>query len=128
MLFKLDRSACTPVHPPDRRSLATLDCTPPDREKGSPTAVRYWLEPNSSALNQDFDELAAESAPSPCPGTTLLRPHWASTFYQGGLHVCGTREGSPAAIWSRDDALILGEARGPNINDVNNWFKYSFYK
>jgi hypothetical protein len=129
LLFKLDQSACTPVHPPTGRSLSTLDCTVPDRENGSPTAVRYRLEPDSGAVQQDFDDLAAELRFTLCPFATLERPHWSSTFYPpGGWRTCGTRGDTPTEIWTRDDAPIVGEAWGPNLHDVDDWFKYTFYK
>lgn len=121
--------SCKPVNPPVENALSTLDCTG-NSEPGGPTSSRYSLFANANALARQFQLTINEDSALPCPGDSGATPgtwHYNSTPNQtAGSVACGTYQGTPEVVWTNEPQLVLGDAQGPNLDAVHQWWlKYA---
>jgi serine/threonine-protein kinase len=121
--------SCKPVNPPVENALSTLDCTG-NSEPGGPTSSRYSLFANTNALARQFQLTVNEDTALPCPGDSGATPgtwHYNSTPNQtAGSVACGTYQGTPEVVWTNEPQLVLGDAQGPNLDAVHQWWlKYA---
>ena len=125
-----DDGVCQPVHPPATGSLATVDCGAAS-PAGGPTNARYSLFADQAALDKAFDEsIAMDSEMVQCPGSGTDSPttwHFTDTPEKiEGRIACGTYNTSPDVSWTKNADLLLGDAQGPNLDDLHNWWlKYA---
>ncbi len=121
-----DAGVCQPAHPPATGALATVDCgqAGPD---GGPANARYSLFADQPTLDKAFDDaIAVNSELVRCPGSNSDSPttwHFTDTPEKiEGRIACGTYSDSPAVSWTKNTDLILGDAQGPNLEDLHNWW------
>ncbi|SDE45405.1 serine/threonine-protein kinase [Mycolicibacterium neoaurum] len=117
---------CQPVRPPVTGALATADCGQSDLP-GGPATSRYSLFGDQGALRSHFEDAIAEASDLfPCPASDLDSPTtWHYTETPGtveGSIACGIYEGGPDLTWTKNDGLILGNAQGPTIEDLHQWW------
>jgi serine/threonine kinase PknH len=119
-------TACEPVHPPASGALATVDCGR-NTEPGGPEKARYSLFGDLAALNAQFDaSIKLDSELLQCPGNTLKSP--TTWHYQNapdkpaGQIACGTYEGGPDVTWTKEAELLYGDAQGPNLDQLHQWW------
>jgi serine/threonine-protein kinase len=118
--------ACKPVLPPSTGALATVDCGPPTIPSG-PLSSRYSLFADQATLDSHFqDGLKAYDQLQKCPGSDLDSPttwHYNATADQlAGQVACGTYKGNGDVFWSNNKDLLLGDAQGPNLEDLHKWW------
>lgn len=121
-----DAGVCQAVDPPVPGALATVDCGPSSLP-GGPVASRYSTFPDQGALRANFDEAIGETAAlMPCPNSTMDSPttwHYTDTPQKAeGSIACGTYNDSPDLTWTKNDGLLLGNAQGPNIDELHQWW------
>jgi serine/threonine-protein kinase len=119
-------AACKPVLPPSTGALATVDCGPPTTP-GGPLSSRYSLFADQATLDSRFqDGLKAYDQLQKCPGSELDSPttwHYNATADQvAGQVACGTYKGNGDVFWSNNKDLLLGDAQGPNLEDLHKWW------
>jgi serine/threonine-protein kinase len=125
-----DDSTCRPVHPPATGALATVDCTQ-SLVDGGPANARLSLFADQATLDTHFDVAIKEnSALIQCPGSGVDSPttwHYTETPDDvEGRIACGTYHDGPDLVWSKNSDLLLGDAQGPNMDDLHNWWlKYT---
>jgi hypothetical protein len=122
-------SSCTPVNPPVDGALSTLDCTG-NSEPGGPTSSRYSLFADASTLARQFQLTVNEDSAATCPGDSDATPgtwHYNATpDKRAGSVACGTYKGTPDVMWTNDSQLVLGDAEGPDLAAVHQWWvKYA---
>ncbi len=117
--------SCTPVSPPVENALSTLDCSG-NSEPGGPTNSRYSLFASPNALARNFQLLVNEDSAVPCPGDSGDTPgtwHYNATPDEtAGSIACGTYKDKPDVIWTKDADLLLGDAQGPDLVAVHDWW------
>lgn len=118
--------ACEPVRPPAPGALATIDCGK-SLAPGGPTAARYSLFSDRATLANHFDEAIKENSELlRCPGSAVDSPttwHYkASPSRAEGSIACGIYSNNPDVVWTKDSALLLGDAQGPNLEDLHKWW------
>ena len=106
-----------------------MDCDG-NSEPGGPTNSRYSLFADPNALARHFQLSVNEDSAAPCPGDSGATPgtwHYDATPNQtAGSVACGTYKGTPDLIWTNDSQLILGDAEGPDLDAVHQWWlKYA---
>lgn len=121
-----DSSNCEPVDPPAPTILATVDCTQA-LTPGGPAFTRYSLFEDRGALDAAFEEaIRVNSELVQCPGSGVDSPttwHYTETPDQVvGQIACGTYDGNPDLVWTKDDDLLLADAQGPNLEELHNWW------
>jgi serine/threonine kinase PknH len=121
-----DEGVCQPVHPPAAGALATVDCGPAS-PTGGPTVTRYSLFADQQTLDKNFDEgLKLYDVLMKCPGSDADSPttwHFTDTPDNiEGRIACGTYKGNGDVFWTRNGQLLLGDAQGPNLEDLHNWW------
>jgi serine/threonine kinase PknH len=121
-----DRGVCQAVQPPVSGSLATVDCGPSSMP-GGPVASRYSIFPDQGALRANFDSAIGETAVLlPCPNNTADSPttwHYTDTPQKAeGSIACGTYNDGPDITWTKNDGLLLGNAQGPNMEEMHQWW------
>lgn len=121
-----DPGVCQAVDPPVPGALATVDCGPSSMA-GGPLASRYSTFPDQGALRANFDEAIGETAElMPCPNSTMDSPttwHYTDTPQKAeGSIACGTYNDSPDLTWTKNDGLLLGNAQGPNLDELHQWW------
>ncbi len=120
-----DAGTCKQVDPV-AEALATVDC---DRNSkpGGPEVARYSLFPDQAALDRQFEAAMKEDEKlQNCPGSDTPSPttwHYTSTPEKvEGQVACGTYEGSPDIIWTRNEDLLLADGQGPDMNALHEWW------
>lgn len=122
-----DDGVCEPMHPPATGALATIDCGKAGPDSG-PTNARYSLYADQGALDRAFDETIKLLTTSlRCPGSDLDSPttwnYQATPEEVAGRISCGTyKEMNGDVVWTKNADLLLGDALGPNLDDVYNWW------
>jgi serine/threonine protein kinase len=121
-----DNDACQAVHPPATGALATADCTTPTTP-GGPANARYSLFADQQTLDAHFDGAIKENSELfRCPGSDLDSPttwHYTATPEQvEGQIACGTYNGGPDLVWSKNSDLLLADAQSPNMEDLHKWW------
>ncbi|WP_102145185.1 serine/threonine-protein kinase [Mycobacterium hubeiense] len=122
--------ACKSIRPPAPGALATVDCGK-SSAPGGPAAARYSLFPDLATLANHFNEAIKENSQlQRCPGSAVDSPtswHYNATPTKAeGSIACGTYQGRPDLIWTKDSALLLADAQGPSIDDLHKWWlKYA---
>ena len=122
-------TSCTPVNPPAKEALATVDCGG-NSEPGGPTNSRYSLFPDADTLARHFQLSVNADTLTPCPGDSDATPgtwHYDATPNQtAGSIACGTYKGTPDVVWTKTAQVLLGDAQGPDLNAVHDWWlKYA---
>jgi serine/threonine kinase PknH len=121
-----DEGACEPVHPPVLGALATVDCGKAG-PIGGPTNARYSMFADQATLDGAFDQTITPYSPLlRCPGSDLDSPttwHFTDTpDTVAGRIACGTYNDKPGVTWTKNGDLLLGDALGPNLEDLHNWW------
>ena len=121
-----DDGVCQPVHPPATGALATVDCGAASPQGGPPNA-RYSLFADQAALDKAFDEsVAANSELVQCPDSGVDSPttwHFTETPDKiEGRIACGVFNGNQDVSWTVNADLLIGDAQGPNLVDLHNWW------
>jgi serine/threonine-protein kinase len=121
-----DNDACQAVHPPAPGALATVDCTVPSTP-GGPANARYSVFADQQTLDAHFDGAVKENSELfRCPGSDLDSPttwHYnASPEDVAGQIACGTYDGGPDLVWSKNSDLLLADAQSPNMDDLHKWW------
>jgi serine/threonine kinase PknH len=125
-----DDGVCESVHPPATGALATVDCAQSSIE-GGPANARYSLFADQQTLDAHFDAAIKENAELfQCPGSGVDSPttwHYTESPDQvEGRIACGTYNNGPDVVWSKNSDLVIGDAQGPNMDDLHNWWlKYT---
>ena len=124
-LLPAGTSGCEPVSPPTAGALVTAECAT-SSIPGGPVAQRYSLFADRDTLNGGFQEAMKEdSALVPCPGSAVRSPttwhHTATAQQVEGQIACGTYGGGPDVLWTKDSALLLGDAQGPKLDELHQW-------
>jgi serine/threonine-protein kinase len=124
------QNTCTPL-PPPLSALSYLHCKPPDSINGSPTDSWYFLFDNQKALQDGFEQVYSQDTPMRCTGwseSDPIEPHpWqlpGNPDKDAGSIACGVYQSHYDVIWTKSDSLILGDAQGPNLTDLHNWFRW----
>ncbi len=108
-------------------ALATIDCDK-NSQTGGPDAARYSLFSDKATLDQHFDAAIKEDGEklSSCPGETAPSPttwHYTATpDTVAGQVACGTYQGSPDILWTRNDDLILADGQGTDLAALHQWW------
>jgi serine/threonine-protein kinase len=89
--------------------------------------ARYSLFAHQETLDQHVkDAIAQNSELVRCPGSDLDSPTaWnynANPEEMAGQVACGTYDGGPDDTWTNNADLLLGDAQGPNLEDLHNWW------
>ena len=121
-----DNDACKAAHPPAPGALATVDCTVPSTP-GGPENARYSLFADQQTLDAHFDGAIKENSELfRCPGSDLDSPttwHYNATPEDvAGQIACGTYNGGPDLVWSKNSDLLLADAQSPNMEDLHKWW------
>ncbi len=121
-----DSSNCQPISPPATTALATVDCEQNTNPKG-PAFTRYSLFGDKAALDAAFQEaIGVNSELLECPGSGIESPttwHYTETPDQtAGQIACGTYDGNPDVVWTKDESLLLADAQSPSLDDLHNWW------
>ncbi len=121
-----DAGVCEPASPPATGALATVDCGPASPE-GGPTSARYSLFADQAALDRAFnDSSAANSELLPCPNSNADSPttwHYTETPDKvEGRISCGVFNGNQDVTWTINSNLLLGDAQGPDLEGLHNWW------
>ena len=121
-----DDGVCTPVSPPATGALATVDCGQASPE-GGPENARYSLFADQAALDRAFDDsVAANSELLPCPNANADSPttwHFTETPDKvEGRIACGVFNGNQDVTWTFNTNLLIGDAQGPNLADLHDWW------
>ena len=121
-----DDGVCQPVHPPATGALATVDCGAASPQGGPPNA-RYSLFADQAALDKAFDDsVAADSELVQCPDSRVDSPttwHFTETPDKvEGRIACGVYNGNQDVAWTVNKDMLLGDAQGPNLVDLHNWW------
>jgi len=121
-----DAGVCQPVHPPATGALATVDCGAASPQGGPPNA-RYSLFADQAALDKAFDDsVAADSELVQCPDSRVDSPttwHFTETPDKvEGRIACGVYNGNQDVAWTVNKDMLLGDAQGPNLVDLHNWW------
>jgi hypothetical protein len=89
-------------------ALATVSC--------STNSARYSLFSDSGALNSAFSSAASGiSGQSPCASSP--------SSWGGGQVACGTSGTLARIAWTRSKDLLLGEARGADLDSLHTWWE-----
>lgn len=118
-------SSCTPVRPRVAGSLSTLDCGQ-NSEPGGPPKARYSLYTNAAALAANFKASSDADTLMPCPDGYKSPGTWnyKSTPDQvAGSIACGTYNNNQDVTWTKDSQLLLGDAQGPNLAELQQWWE-----
>ena len=121
-----DNDACQAVHPPATGALTTVDCTAPTTP-GGPANARYSLFADQQTLDAHFDGAIKENSELfRCPGSDLDSPttwHYTATPERvEGQIACGSYNGGPDLVWSKNSDLLLADAQSPNMDDLHKWW------
>jgi serine/threonine-protein kinase len=121
-----DDGVCQPVHPPATGALATMDCGASSQSNG-PANARYSLFADQVGLDKAFDEsVAANSELAQCPASGVESPttwHYTATPDKvEGRIACGVFNGNQDVTWTKNEVLLIGDAQGPNLEDLHNWW------
>jgi Hsp70 protein len=121
-------STCKPVRPPMQDALSTVDCDT-NSEPGGPTNARYSLFADPAALAASFQKSTNEDTLQQCPdgGKSPGTWHYDATPNQtAGSIACGSYKNNPDVMWTKDSQLLLGDAQGPDMNALHQWWlKYA---
>ena len=115
---------CGPSATAVPRALATVDCgqlSQPD----APTSARFSLFADANALASQFQAGVNDNAVSQCPGSIDSPRSWhydATPAFSAGSLVCGTHDNVPALMWTKNDALLLGDVRGSSLDNLYAWW------
>jgi serine/threonine protein kinase len=121
-----DNDVCNPVHPPVTGALATVDCGATS-SAGGPASAQYSLYADQPALDRAFDDaIAVNSQLVRCPGSETDSPttwHFTETPDKvEGRIACGNWNNNSAVTWTKNADLVIGDATGPNMEDLHNWW------
>lgn len=115
---------CEPSDNSSPQALATVDCGAPDQASG-PTSARFSLFADASSLASQFQDRVNADAVSQCPGGIDSPSSWhnaATPAFGAGSLVCGTRDGVPDLMWTKNDELLLGDVQGPDLDGLYGWW------
>jgi serine/threonine-protein kinase len=121
-----DAGVCTAVSPPATGALATVDCGKASPQ-GGPENARYSLFADQAALDRAFDDsMGANSELLPCPNSNADSPttwHFTETPDKvEGRIACGIFNGNQDITWTFNTNLLIGDAQGPNLPDLHDWW------
>jgi serine/threonine kinase PknH len=122
-----DPSSCVGASDVAPGALAALDCT--NNANGGPSFARYQNFDTARALLDAFDRevVGGEFTNGACPGGMQSPGRWyykPTPSIEGGSVLCGTYgNGDFALVWTRDSELLLGSARGSDVNAVYEWWR-----
>lgn len=119
--------ACSAAPAP--AGIRVADACGRNTDPDGPSAARYALATDPSALQRAFDRAASELKLVVCPGNIQSPGPWRRNATPGrvsGTLVCGMRGGVPTLAWTNDDALLLGvitgDPRGPDLPGLYRWW------
>lgn len=119
---------CKPVAPPAREALATVDCGKNSNPNG-PEVARYSLYTDAAALDAAFQRSIGDDVLQSCPGDKASPNSWHYTATPDkveGSYACGTYQNTPDIVWSKISDLLLGDAQGPDLPGLHEWWlKYA---
>ncbi len=117
--------SCTPVADPPAGAVASMQCGQNAKPNG-PTRARYTLFADAATVADHFQQIvSSESKLMPCPGDTNAPTTWhynATPDQVAGKVACGTYKEAPDLAWTKDAALILGDATGPDLRQLHQWW------
>ncbi|WP_343601825.1 serine/threonine-protein kinase [Mycobacterium sp.] len=118
---------CKPTTPP-RGALAAALCGG-NSDPDGPSAASYTLFADKGSLRSAFDRIVKSSGPVDCPGRIQSPGPWhrnATPDLPAGMLLCGSRQGSPAVIWTNDAALLFSIVKsgvqGPRLEQLYAWW------
>ena len=117
-------SNCAPSPHPNARALATVDCAEPANATG-PTSARFSVFADSAALAGEFQSGVNEDAATECPGGIQSPTSWhmdATPDVPAGSILCGTYNNAPDFMWTKTDALLLGDIQGPDLDTLYGYW------
>ena len=115
--------ACTPEAAVPPGVLGALTCGP-NTDPGGPNRARYTLAADRAALENQFQDVLAETRQQDCPGRIQSPGPWrknASPDQQAGTLYCGTRDdGSAVLAWTDTARSLLAVIDAPaGAQDTN---------
>jgi serine/threonine-protein kinase len=121
-----DDGVCEAVSPPATGALATVDCGKASPQ-GGPENARYSLFADQATLDKAFDgSMGANSELFACPNSNDDSPttwHFTETPDKvEGRVACGVFNGNQDITWTFNTNLLIGDAQGPNMVDLHNWW------
>jgi hypothetical protein len=117
-------TVCGPSANPVPQALATVDCRQLNVSDG-PSSARFSLFADASTLASQFQVGVNDSAVSQCPGSIDSPRSWhydATPAFSAGSLVCGTRNNLPDLMWTKNDALLLGDVQGASLDSLYGWW------
>jgi serine/threonine kinase PknH len=115
---------CGPSDDPSPQALATVDCGQLGVPDG-PASARFSLFADANALAGRFQDGVNGNAISQCPDSIDSPTSWhyaATPAFSAGSLACGTHDNEPALTWTKDDVLLLGDVRGPSLDNLYGWW------
>jgi serine/threonine kinase PknH len=117
-------SLCGPSTTPVPAALATVECGQLD-VPGGPTSARFSLFADANALASQFQIGVNDDAVSQCPGSIDSPRSWhydSTPAFSAGSLVCGTHDNVPDLMWTKNDALLLGDVQGSDLDSLYGWW------
>ena len=117
-------TGCGPSDDPTPQALATVDCGAPDGASG-PTNAKFSLFADANALASQFQDAVNADSVGQCPGSIDSPRSWSygdTPAFAAGSLVCGTHNNAPVLMWTKDDALLLGQVQGPDLSTLYGWW------
>ncbi len=114
---------CGPSATPAPQALATVDCRQLNAD--GPSSARFSLFADANTLASQFQSGVNDSAVSQCPGSIDSPRSWhydATPAFSAGSLVCGTRNNVPDLMWTKNDALLLGDVQGSSLDSLYGWW------
>ena len=126
-LIKRERyqeSDCNPLSPPDGTSNATYDC---GTIANGPTSARFWLYPSIDTLNGGFSQITGKLQLENCPNSDKKPGDWyydSSKDKIAGQVGCGSKNGTPALVWTENSKNFMGYIEGTSANALYKWWAH----
>ena len=123
--------ACTPEAAVPPGVLGALTCGP-NTDPGGPIRARYTLAADRAALENQFQDVLAETRQQDCPGRIQSPGPWrknATPGQQAGTLYCGTRDdGSAVLAWTdtaRSLLAVIDDPAGAQDTNYTWWSSHS---
>lgn len=106
---------------------AAVTCSQ-NTDPGGPTMSHYTLFSDKASLQDNFNQVVADSTPQVCPGRIMSPGPWrhnATPEITAGTLFCGTHQDTQRIGWTDDAKLLLAvvESTGtPGMEDMFNWW------